>query len=77
VAVLIQVFWLLPETNQLLSRKSCPSPEWETTEEERDEAEGKAEEEGEGEKEAKRKTRSIKRSQIWLKSQGKTFFKSQ
>ncbi|XDA81951.1 hypothetical protein R6Z07F_011880 [Ovis aries] len=70
VAVLIQVFWLLPETNQLLSRKSCPSPEWETTEEERDEAEGKAEEEGEGEKEAKRKTRSIKRSQIWLKSQG-------
>lgn len=21
-----QVFWLLPETNQLRSRKSCPSP---------------------------------------------------
>ena len=70
---------LAPPRNQPTSEQEIlPLPkEWETTEEERDEAEGKAEEEWKGEKEAKGKTRSIKRSQIWLKPQGKTFLKPQ
>lgn len=71
-----------PESDPLTPPRSQPTSEqeilplpkeWETAGEERDETEGKAEEEGEGEA-AKGKRRSIKRSQIWLKPQGKTFY---
>lgn len=74
VSVPNQVFWLLPETNQLLSRKSCPSPKSGKPQRKREMKQKEKQRRRERERrEEKEKRTSIKRSQTCSKSWGKTF----